>query len=120
MPTKTVNIHFCDNYDDITIEEVKTKNQIQETKIVFSGLTAEYKNKTLIYDINEIRNLVENEIFAKLLLLKNDKKQKFEIIFDNAPFSINETSIPSLEQDKFDISVKNRKTPEKFKIFYDI
>lgn len=120
LPTKTVNIHFCDNYDDITIEEVKTKNQIQETKIVFSGLTAEYKNKTLIYDINEIRNLVENEIFAKLLLLKNDKKQKFEIVFDNAPFSINETSIPSLEQDKFDISVKNRKTPEKFKIFYDI
>ena len=120
LPTKTIRIHFCDNYDDITIEEIKATNRTRETKIVFSELTPEYKNKTLTYDINEIRNLVENEIFAKLLLLKNEKKQKFDIVFDNAPFSINENSIPSLEQDKFDINIKNKKTPERFKIFYDI
>ena len=34
LPTKTVNIHFCDNYDDITIEEVTSRVYVYQ--LVFS------------------------------------------------------------------------------------
>lgn len=116
----TVKIHFCDDYDKITIEEIEEQNEKIQTTIQFYDLTDEYKENTIEYDINNIRNLVENEIFAKLLLLKNEDKKHFDIIFDDAAFSINEKNIPSLNREKFDIKIKNTKKSEKFNIFYDV
>lgn len=120
LEANTVKIHFCDDYDKISIEEVSERNAVIKTTIKFSGLTEDYKDKAIKYDINNIRNFVENEIFAKLLLLKNERKKHFDITFDNAAFSINEKNIPDLKKEQFDIKTKNVKKTEKFYIFYDI
>lgn len=118
LKDKTIKIFFCKSYNDISYEEIIEKNEKVETVIHFDKVNSLYVNKRPIYDVGKVKTSVEDTLLAKLLFLKKSNK-KFSIDIDGLAI-IDNSTIPLLREEDFDVESKTYGIKEKFKLYYRV